>query len=87
MRCYNAAMTKPFQFSMRRLFLAVTILSVTAWLSVSFWRHRLEIGVRPGLIYYSIGATAGAGFGMLTGRPLRFAILGVILAVLIVGLF
>jgi hypothetical protein len=36
MRCYNAAMSKPFQFSMRRLFIATTLFAIAAALLHAF---------------------------------------------------
>jgi hypothetical protein len=76
---YNAAMAKPFQFSMRRMFASVTWLSVTAGLICFLATHRIHahgivVLLALSLPFISLGAAIGAMFGKaLDGAMVGFA--------------
>jgi hypothetical protein len=79
MRCYNAAMGKPFQFSMRRMLIAVSFwcagLGMFKWLN---WITRAYV-VHPVLgfaIVFAAGAFVGGGIGVIIRRPILCAVVG-----------
>jgi hypothetical protein len=73
MRCYNAAMPKPFQFSLRRTLLATVWFCVTAWLATKAWwfaSHELNdpmFGLYAALGILTAIASFGIGIGTITG--------------------
>jgi hypothetical protein len=74
-------MSKPFQFSMRRMLGAVAWFCLAAWLAALYWRHLNDIALRR-IGYFGVSAAVGAGFGTLAGRPIRYAAWGIMLAFL-----
>jgi hypothetical protein len=89
--CYNAAMSKPFQFSMRRMFAAATLFCIAAMLwtlyvkmhksNLSRWHECLVA-----LLYLGSFSIAGAGVGTITRTPFYGAASGAMLAIVGVGL-
>jgi hypothetical protein len=80
MRCYNAAMSKPFQFSMRLFFGEIFLACVAAWLVamlIRFGQHRNLDAMIACLI--AIGAVLGTSIGL----PLRRAIIGAVVGAVI----
>jgi hypothetical protein len=69
-------MTKPFQFSMRRMMVSVLLVSIgTAAFVWAVGQH--DIGLILGLI--PSGATLGGGAGLIVRRPILCAICGAVL--------
>jgi hypothetical protein len=81
MRWYNAAMSKPFQFSMRQMFAEVSLFCVAAWLVVTLSRTNPEHVLFPVAII-ALGATLGAAISLPFGRPFIDAALCAVLAAL-----
>jgi hypothetical protein len=79
-RCYNAAMSKPFQFSMQRLFVAVTLACVGAFLFSIAIRRGTDETLALAIVCAS-GAVVGAGAGQLFHRPIIGAIAGAVIGV------
>jgi hypothetical protein len=75
-------MAPSFQFSMRALFGAMAWFCLTAWLVAMFWRN-MSSGEWQTVLYFSAPAAAWAGMGTLSGKPLRYAVLAIILAFLV----
>lgn len=83
-RCYDAAMEKPWQFSLWRLLAMVALVSVAAFLV------ELPAEISPGssfrvFLFVPAGAAGGAGIGLIFHRPWRFALVGAILPVCFLG--
>jgi hypothetical protein len=79
MRCYNAAMNSRFQFSMARLFVAVTMFCLAAFL--------FSVALRPGinetlalLIVAIAGVAMSVGIGSLFRSVLIAIVVGISLA-------
>jgi hypothetical protein len=69
----NAAMSKPFQFSTRRMLIAVTWLCAAAWSFSALLRHLSVRDAFPFLFLYFIGFyLAGAGIGTMANKPAAF---------------
>jgi hypothetical protein len=67
MRCYNAAMSKPFQFSMHRMLVVVSLFCTAAFL-ISWW---LRISTSGEFVMTAVmvsGLLVGACIGLLFGR-------------------
>jgi hypothetical protein len=64
MRWYNAAMSKPFQFSIRRMLFAIASLCVAAFLLEMPFRFGID-GYAAIFLWISAGAVAGAGTASL----------------------
>jgi hypothetical protein len=79
----NLAMSKPFQFSMRRMLGAVAWFCLAAWLAALYWRHLDDNIALRRIGYFGVSAAAGAGFGTLAGKPIRYAAWGIVLAFLV----
>jgi hypothetical protein len=75
MRCYNAAVSKPFQFSMQRLFVAVTLACIGAFLFAIALRRGTDERLALAIVCVS-GAIVGAGAGQLFHRPTIGAVIG-----------
>jgi hypothetical protein len=78
MRCYNAAMSKPFQFSLRQMLVAVGLLCFAAWIGGIAFVYATN-GVQLLLMVSGAGSLAGAAIGQLFRRPIVWAIVGGIL--------
>jgi hypothetical protein len=72
-------MSKPFQFSMRRMFGTVTMLAVAARLAVLFFAVRFDDGPYPPLLFLGFFAAGGAAIGCFEGRPFFGAFCGLLL--------
>jgi hypothetical protein len=88
MRCYNAAMSKPFQFSMRRMFVAVALFGAAAWLArVTFYAINNPTRNDGGTVAYSalVGCIVCgvAGCGTITETRIAKIVSPLILLVLI----
>jgi hypothetical protein len=86
MRCYNAAMKKPFQFSMRRMFAAATLFCVAAMLWALYLKmHDSNLSrlheCLVALLYLGSFTTLGAAIGTLTHTPFYGAGWGAMLAI------
>ena len=55
MRCYNAAMKKPAQFSMQTTFWAITFLCIALWFVVEFRKWNQGGGTILGFAVASLG--------------------------------
>jgi hypothetical protein len=77
MRCYNAAMRKPFQFSMRRMFVAVSLACIGAFLFSIALRRGTDERLALAIVCTS-GAVVGGGVGQLVYRPTLGAIVGAV---------
>jgi hypothetical protein len=77
-------MSNPFQFSMRRMFVAVVCLSITAFSLYPFAHGAHGNGVSPYLCVPLGFTSAGAGIGMLIGHGIKGAIIGLALAALLI---
>jgi hypothetical protein len=68
-------MSEPIQFSMRRMFYAVTWLCIALGSFAAFIRLRDAGAPECGLTMIVVAfAAAGAGVGVVIGRPLRWAL-------------
>ncbi len=66
-------MSKPFQFSMRRMFVAMTWLCAATWSFSAILRHLNLRDAFPFLPLYFIGFyLAGAGIGTMANKPAAF---------------
>jgi hypothetical protein len=84
--CYNAAMSKPFQFSMRRMFGAVGCFCVAACLFSYLLREKLsDIVVVVSLIMLGF-AGIGAAVGFIVGRPVFGAFIGAAIGIAYIAL-
>jgi hypothetical protein len=85
--CYNAAMSRPFVFSMRRMFYAVSWFSLSAYALAWLWKpepHESSLIVlRLLLLFFAAFACAGAGIGAFGGRQFSGAWWGTGIALLI----
>jgi hypothetical protein len=89
MRCYNAAMGKPFQFSMRRIFLATWWLSVSAAAFCALAKNINDPfgGRQGGIVLFCIAMSSGfAGIGAIFGKSIVAATCGFVIAVLIIAI-
>jgi outer membrane lipoprotein SlyB len=75
----NAAMSKPFQFSMRRMFGAVSLACVGAFLFAIAIRRGTDETLALAIVCVS-GAVVGGGVGQLFHRPVIGTVIGVPLA-------
>ncbi len=75
MCCYNAAMGKRFQFSMRRMMVAVVLACISARLFYIYHRNPEETV----LAYFGFCAAVGATVGVVARNPVVFAIFGILL--------
>ena len=81
-------MGKPFQFSLRRMFLAVACLSVTAWTVCTFFKHAYEPEMGPAewlSLYFGAFISCGAGLGAISGNAIRGALWGTLCAIIVVA--
>src|SRR2546423_14673075 len=80
MRCYNAGMSKPYQFSMGQLLGAVTLfclgLGEVGWLLKPESDHLIGI-----LTFIGFGAILGGSLGMQSHRLFVFALIGAFLGI------
>ncbi|HEV2970336.1 MAG TPA: hypothetical protein VGY55_10120 [Pirellulales bacterium] len=84
MHWYNAAMSKPFQFSMQRMFVAIAWLSLAAASVNAYSWLGLALAVELGTV--SIGAAIGTMFGRtITGILYACGLIVVMLASVIVS--
>jgi hypothetical protein len=83
MRCYNAAMGKRFQFSMRRMMVAVALSCISVRLFYIYHRNPEETV----LAYFGFCAAVGATAGVFARHPVVFAFLGIVLGFLIGALW
>ncbi|HEV2971231.1 MAG TPA: hypothetical protein VGY55_14750 [Pirellulales bacterium] len=78
-------MSKPFPFSMRRMFGMVAMLCVAARLFMVFLDVRHDGGVSPGIfqVFLCVGfsAATGTALGCVEGRPRAGAIWGAVIGV------
>jgi hypothetical protein len=74
-------MSKPFQFSIRRMFLAVTrfcmAMAAFGWVWTSAGPGSNEVATVIGLC--AVGAAFGGAFGTVVRRPILFAVIGAVL--------
>jgi hypothetical protein len=73
-------MSKPFQFSMRRMFLVVTWLCVAAW---SFSRNADDPYHSIPLLWFLFFISAGTGVGAIAGKSFDRALWGFLVAILV----
>jgi hypothetical protein len=70
-------MSQPFQFSMRRMFVGVTLLCAAAGLFMLGQRSRAE-NYEDAIEFILSPIVAGAGIGSFFQRPMRGAIIGAV---------
>ncbi len=79
MRFYNAGMSTPFQFSISRMLVAVSLFCVAA----SAVSLEINANIRdsiPAVIVATAGALFGAGIGTLFGKTIAGAAVGFVIA-------
>jgi len=77
MRWYNAAMRKPFQFSIRRMLCAATLFCAGAWLLAMTQYVGRFGGLRLLAVYFLVfWSVMGAAIGCLFGKPSVGALIG-----------
>jgi hypothetical protein len=74
MRCYNAAMSKPFQFSMGRMLLGVALFFIAAALFLGS-QHAWLYDIRFPCVAFS-ALFLGAAIGMIFRRTLGGVVIG-----------
>ena len=80
MPCYNAAMSKPWQFSMRRMLAAMTLFCVAAYvLSFQPDMSSAKAAAASLILVFSIAfASVGAGIGTIMHQTTRGAAIGLL---------
>jgi hypothetical protein len=79
MHWYNAAMSKPFQFSIRRMLAGMALFGMGAFMFSIYSPVRYS---KAGpLLYCAAFAVVGTGFGALLKRPVLWTIIGLLVGV------
>jgi hypothetical protein len=86
MHFYNAVMSKPFQFSMRRMICAVGLFCVAACLFSYLFREKPRDVVSVVSLIVSGCAGIGAAVGAIVGRPVLGAFIGAGIGVTFIAL-
>jgi len=76
-------MSKPFQFSIGQMLVTMTL----CCLGIGLFFAGKGIGANPiaaFIIVFGSGATVGCGVGALTNKPIRYAVVGGVLAIVAV---
>jgi hypothetical protein len=84
LRWYNAAMSKPFQFSMRVMFAGVASFCVGAW-ELSVVAKRRPAYLAAYVSYLAIMALLGAGLGAPAGKSQIAAVCGVAMSMALIA--
>ena len=76
-------MSKPFQFSMRRMFLAMALFSVSAWSFSALVKlaNEPDVAFQGMLLLIALFMSVGGGLGAITGRPIAGACWALLLAI------
>jgi hypothetical protein len=82
MRCYNAEMSKPFQFSMLRMMVAIALFCCSAWLFASPFRYGVRRGLDVAFLFILAGSFGGGAIGTLFRRTAIGVIAGFLLILL-----
>ena len=80
MPCYNAAMGKPFQFSMQKMFVAVAWVATAAAIVGIVIRGEIRSVVEIPIFcapFFALGSAVGSKFG----SPVRGAVAGLVCAI------
>jgi hypothetical protein len=80
-------MSKPFQFTMRRMFGAVVLLTIAFRLLMLFLAMGFDSGILPPLLYFGFFVAGGAAYGCFDGRPLAWALFGAFCGLVLLPFF
>ena len=83
----NAVTTKPFQLSMRRMFVAVVLLAIALRLLMLFLAMGFDSGILPPVLYFGFFIAGGAAYGCLDCRRLAWALFGAFCGLVLLPFF
>jgi hypothetical protein len=72
-------MSKPFQFSMRRMFVGLTLFCTAMAAFVWAWNSQFSDNAQALAAFSAVGATFGGAFGTVVRRPIPFIVVGAVL--------